>query len=466
MSSGSIGTVTADVIASLRANPVLASVSDEGLQKIAELVVQETRANVGAALRDVELFRGLPDHDLSRIQDISEPVVKDAGATLFEEGEEGDRFYVVVRGAVELTREVRGVPEIVSVMREGQAFGELALLDEVARPMTARTSEQSFLIGIPREPFLETLGPEDSLAPRLLRNLARALGSEVAVKAASRPMEPLDTSPRGALTEYNRMVRSRLLPRGAPSLSGYDLAGLTATLDDGEGSALWDWFLLWDGRLALAVLKADQASLSSAHRLLAVRGLLRDFAEDPIPGLGQLLGRVNRGLRAGWVDGISGSVSCGLAVLSEEGIEWATAGACAGTLVRADGSHEDLVPDAPALGSDDDIDYHAKRLRLAPGDHLLAFSEGPSDSVIQGRKFLSARGRYPSARERLGALVKRVAESGPGDEDALEITAILVGRAGGDEGAGRSGSDAVARAAAAFDAGVGGREGETEAGEG
>ena len=124
------------------------------------------------------------------------------------------------------------------------------------------------------------------------------------------------------------------------------------------------------------------------------------------------------------------------------------------------------MPDAPALGSDDDIDYHAKRLHLAPGDHLLAFSEGPSDSVIQGRKFLSAKGRYPSARERLGALVKRVAESESGDDAPLEVTAILVGRAGGEESSGRSGSDAVARAAAAFDSGAGDEGGDIGSGEG
>jgi CRP-like cAMP-binding protein len=466
MSSGFIGTDTADVIASLRANPILASVSDEGLDKIAALVAQETRASVGAALREVDLFRGLSDGDLERIQAISEPVVKDVGTTLFDEGDEGDRFYVVVRGVVELTRDVGGVPEIVSVMREGQAFGELALLDEVSRPTTARVSEQSFLIGIGREPFLDTLGPEDGLAPRLLRNLARALGSQRATQTVQDPVGRQGKSPRSALTEYNRMVRSRLLPRGAPSVPGYDVAGLTATLDQGEGSALWDWFLFGDGRLALAVLKADEASLSSAQRLLAVRGLLRGFAEDPIPGLGSLLGRVNRGLRAGWVDGISGSVSCGLAVVSEDGIEWASAGACAGTVVRSEGSHEDLVPDAPALGADDDVDYHAKRLRLAPGDHLLAFSEGPSDSVIQGRRFLSAKGRYPSARDRLDALVERVAESAGGDDPDLEITAILVGRTGAEESSERFGADAVARAAAAFDSGSEREEGEIATGEG
>ena len=457
MRSGPIGTVPDDVIASLRANPVLASVSEEGLRKIADLVVQETRANVGAALRDVDLFRGLSDDDFARIQDISEPVVLDADTTLFQEGDEGDRFYVVIRGAVELARNA----ESVAVLGRGESFGEMALLNASARPVTARVSEQSFLIGIAREPFLEAVG-DDSLASRLLRNLAGTLGTSSPVPAGTRV--PRDDSPREALTEYNRMVRSRLVPRGTPSLSGYDLAGLTSTKDDGEGAAVWDWFLLWDGRLALAVLKADQSSLSSAHRLLTVRGLLRDFAVDPTPGLGALLGRVNRGLRAGWVEGISGAVSCGLVVLSDEGVEWATAGGCAGTVVRADGSHDDLVPDAPALGSDDDIDYHARRIRLAPGDHLLAFSEGPSDSVIQGRKFLAAKGKYPSARERLGALVKRVEESDTAADETLEVTAVLVGRTGSEEGAGRSGSDAVARAAAAFDSGAGdeGEEGASD----
>ncbi len=121
-------------------------------------------------------------------------------------------------------------------------------------------------------------------------------------------------------------------------------------------------------------------------------------------------------------------------------------------MVRADGSHDDLIPDEPALGSDDDLEYRSTRIRLGAGDHLLAFSEGPSDSVIVGRKFLASKGRYPGARERLAKLVERVEESDAGLDGVFEVTAVLVGRTGADaEGSGRSGSDAVARAAAAFD---------------
>jgi len=440
--------IPADVLASLRANPVLASVSAEALQRIAEVVVHETRAQVGAALRDVDLFRGLSDEDFERIQEIADPVVVDADTLLFSEGDPGDRFYVVVRGAVELTRADDGGLERLAVLREGQAFGEMALLDDVPRPATARVTESSYLIGVTREAFLDTVGG-DTMASRLLRNLSKVLRL-TSVPPVHEESRAGDT-PREALVEYNRMVRSRLLPRGMPSLTGYDLAGSTLAQDQGEGTAVWDWFLLSDGRLALAVLKADQTSLSSAHRLLAVRGLLRDFAQDPLPGVGALLTRVNRGLRSGWVDGISGTVSCGVVAVSDDGVEWASAGGAAGTVVRAGGGHQDLVPDRPALGATDDLEYRSARVPFGPDDHLVIFSEGPSDSVIVGRKFLTSNRRFATARERLAALIDRIRESGNGNAPPLEITAALVTRTTPQEAPPRSGADAIARAAAAFD---------------
>jgi len=442
--------VPADVLASLRANPVLATVSEEALGQIAQLVVRETRTKVGAALKGVDLFDGLSDEEFGDLQRIAEPVVLETGAVLFEEGDPGDRFFVIVRGEVELTK--RGASERLAVLRAGQAFGEMALLDDMPRSASARVTEQSYLIGIARDAFLTVLDA-DSLAARLLRNLARSL-SATSVRLTHKEVRQSDT-PREALAEYNRMVRGRLLPRGTPNLSGYDLAGHTAVDEDGEGSAAWDWFLLSDGRLALAVMKADQVSLSSAHRLLSVRGLLRDFADDPLPGLGALLARVNRGLRAGWVDGISGSVSCGVLALSPDSVEWASAGSVAGTVVRADGRHDDLVPGHPALGADDALEYGSTQIRLSPGDHLLVFSEGPSDSVIAGRKFLATRNRFPGAKDRLEKLVERLRESDEYVNGVFDVTAALVTRvAGGEDEEGRQGSDAVARAAAAYDASI------------
>lgn len=449
MDSESSSTVPPDVLDSLRANPVLASISDEALNKIGELVVQETRAQVGAALKQVDLFDGLAEEDFERLHRIAEPVPLDAGTRLFEEGDPGDRFFVVVRGSVELTKGGED-GERLAVLRAGQAFGEMALLNDAPRSATAQASEQSYLIGISREEFFALLDA-DSLAARLLKNLSKALWA-TSVRLTHKDTDTARETPREALAEYNRMVRGRLLPRGTPSFPGFDVAGSTVAHEHGEGAAAWDWFLLSDGRLALAVLKADQVSLSSAHRLLSVRGLLRDFAEDPLPSLGALLGRVNRGLRAGWVEGISGAVSCGIVALSEDAVEWVTAGGVGGTVVRANGTHEDLVPEAPSLGSDDELEYRSVRLRLGEGDHLLAFAEGPSDSVILGRKFLAEGGTFASARERLDGVVARLRESDAGVDGTFDITAALITRTTSAEGEDQEGADVLARAAAAFNA--------------
>lgn len=439
------GGIPADVLSSLRSNPVLAGVSEEALARIAEMVAAETRAQVAAALREVELFEGLSNEDLERIQAIAEPVVLEAGARLFEEGDPDDRFFVVVRGEVELSAGGEGGAERVLVA--GASFGETALLTDQRRTASARARVPSYLIALARDPFLDLLGG-DSLAVRLLRNLSSAV--QGAVAHVPRPESRRD-APREALAEYNRMVRGRLLPRGTPSAPGYDLSAATVADDEGPGAAAWDWFLLPDGRLALALLKVDQPGLSAAHRLGTVRALVRSFADDGAPDLGALLSRVSRGLRAGWVDGISGSVSCGVLALAEDAVEWVAAGEVGGTIVHAGGGHRDLVPDAPSLGSDDGLTYESTRVELAPGDRLLVFSDGPSDAVIVGRKALLA-GVPDGARQALGAVLDRV--RGTNGTSGAEVTAALVVRAGahGEERA--RGRDALARAAAAYEAGL------------
>jgi len=436
------------VLESLRSNPVLASVSEEALGRIAEMVAAETRAQMGAALREVDLFDGLSQEDFEIIQGISDPLVLESGGRLFEVGAPGDHLFVVVRGSIRLTREEGEEAELVGVVEAGRAFGETALLGDAPRSVAATAAEPSYLIAISRDAFLEALGG-DSLAVRLLRNLAKTVGPSMErPDGPSGPATRGDT-PREALGEYNRMVRGRLLPRGMPHVQGFDVAATTVSSDRSEGAALWDWFLLPDGRLALAVLKVDQPGISAANRLVTVRGLLRCFAEDPIEGLGGLLDRVNRGLRSSWVDGISGSVSCGLVALSEGEIEWVAAGEVGGALVRANGTHEDLVPDAPSLGSDEGLEYAPVRLQLGAGDRMLVFSDGPSDALIVGRKVLAAGGAK-GAKRALATVVDGIREAAEGAEGACEVTAALVVRSGKPEDFRTSASEEMA----AYDAGL------------
>ena len=91
-----------------------------------------------------------------------------AGDILFRAGESADAGYVIMQGAVKLTRKGRrkSVPEI--TLGPGVLLGELALLTETARPDDATATEPTTVMRIPRGLFRRVLEgfPEAALSMR------------------------------------------------------------------------------------------------------------------------------------------------------------------------------------------------------------------------------------------------------------------------------------------------------------
>jgi predicted MFS family arabinose efflux permease len=82
-----------------------------------------------------------------------------AGADIITQGEEGDRFYVIASGSVEIIKD----GEVVAEQGPGEAFGEIALLRDVPRTATVRALEPTHLVALDREPFLTSVtGHADS----------------------------------------------------------------------------------------------------------------------------------------------------------------------------------------------------------------------------------------------------------------------------------------------------------------
>lgn len=97
-----------------------------------------------------------------------------SGETLFNAGDPADCGYVVQEGAFNLTpRQTDGNDTI--VVGPGTLIGELALLTETARPVTAVASEPSTVMRIPRTLFRKMLEGYPDAAQRLREMLiARA----------------------------------------------------------------------------------------------------------------------------------------------------------------------------------------------------------------------------------------------------------------------------------------------------
>ncbi|HEX7479646.1 MAG TPA: cyclic nucleotide-binding domain-containing protein, partial [Polyangiales bacterium] len=120
-------------------------------------------------LRTVELFSRLSPEELQSIADIAEPRHVTAGEVVFREGDPGDAFYVVLHGELAVSR----AGAAVATLRDGECFGELALLDRGLRSATVSARTACQLSRIADEDFRELLERYPSIAMAMLAILAR-----------------------------------------------------------------------------------------------------------------------------------------------------------------------------------------------------------------------------------------------------------------------------------------------------
>jgi CRP-like cAMP-binding protein len=107
-----------------------------------------------ALLVDVELFRGLAPADLDILVEAAEDRLFSRGDVLFSEGDEPTELFVVVSGRVAIAnKSVDGRESVISLMEQGDLFGEMPLFDGLMRSAEARALEASEVIAIPYAPL-------------------------------------------------------------------------------------------------------------------------------------------------------------------------------------------------------------------------------------------------------------------------------------------------------------------------
>lgn len=127
-------------------------------------------------LAQIDLFSGLPMTHLRRVVDIGVEEQYKLSATIFSEGEPGDKFYLIVDGAVRISRIVPGIgEEALAVLRPGNYFGEMSLIDDAPRSATAVCHERCRLFVVNRKDLEDLLFVDRDLAYELLWNWVRTL---------------------------------------------------------------------------------------------------------------------------------------------------------------------------------------------------------------------------------------------------------------------------------------------------
>src|SRR5690606_4792761 len=104
-------------------------------------------------LSRVPLFSNLAAPDFAQICSMVETVDLAAGETLFEEGSEGDRAYIIQEGRLEIVKRSRSRNVLLAVRGSGEVIGEMALLEDAPRTAPVRARTDTRLVAISKQQF-------------------------------------------------------------------------------------------------------------------------------------------------------------------------------------------------------------------------------------------------------------------------------------------------------------------------
>lgn len=127
-------------------------------------------------LRNVPIFADLEDRDLEKIARLGTRQRYKKGNIVVLEQESGAALFVIITGKVKVVRtDEDGREVILSMFGPGEFFGEMALLDGLARSASVIATVRSELLMIHRRDFLELLNEFPSVAIALLAELTMRL---------------------------------------------------------------------------------------------------------------------------------------------------------------------------------------------------------------------------------------------------------------------------------------------------
>ena len=163
-----------------------------------------TLEQVIAFLVDAPMFGDLDAAELSQVVQVMQVQRLRPGQWVFREGDEGDAWYIVFDGEVEVVDES---PEqgdrVIAILGRRACFGEMAILDGSPRSASVRATQPGTAFRFPRQPFAKLLEDGNLAAYKLVHQMALGLVSRQR-RTTSRLVELMRASAAG--------VKDRIAP--------------------------------------------------------------------------------------------------------------------------------------------------------------------------------------------------------------------------------------------------------------
>ena len=276
------------------------------------------------------------------------------------------------------------VPHVMqdSELRSKESILNLGIRSAICAPLwlTGDSGEADQVIGLVYLDSLEesrTFTEEDL---RILTALANLAASRI---ETARLLE--ETLEKRHLEQDLRIaaeIQLGLLPRCAPDVPGYSLVG-TSLPCRAVGGDYYD-FVVEGGQLHFALADVSGKGTGAALLTTALRAAVRSHWTDS--PLADSIARINRTVCQNVPDNRYITFFLGRLDLATGRIAYVNAGQNPPLLVRAGGEVENLEEGGTVLGLFDSASYAEGAAELRPGDTLLAFSDGISETWSAGNE--------------------------------------------------------------------------------
>ena len=125
-------------------------------------------------LRRVPLFAGLSRRELEQLGGIADELDLREGRTLIKQGDRGREFFTLLEGEATVAQGGKTL----RTLRDGDFFGEIALVTDVPRTSTVTTTSAVRLLVLTKRDFQRLMREQPSIQRKVLEALAQRLAPE------------------------------------------------------------------------------------------------------------------------------------------------------------------------------------------------------------------------------------------------------------------------------------------------
>ena len=131
-------------------------------------------------LKGLEIFSDVDDHSIRNLSNLFEERIYSQDEVIIEEGAIGNSMMIITSGQVRVSQtQGPDMEEALIVLKEGDVFGEMALIEDLPRSATIIAHTNVIIFEISRNHFINYISKDSENGLKIMIKLAKILSSRL-----------------------------------------------------------------------------------------------------------------------------------------------------------------------------------------------------------------------------------------------------------------------------------------------